>query len=443
MIPSNRLLFWLAAVVIPLAIVGGTIEAFAAPVWGLILAAAVLVIVDAVISSRRLLGVSISFPEVVRLRKDATESVPLQIVNETMNRLVIRIGVALPAPIEPLPETLRVALPEGIEHSKSNWTCVASVRGRYPLTIAMIEAASYLGFWQIRRRIPLSSEFRVYPNLLPERRNVSALFLTRGRTGIRAQRAAGKGRDFEKLRDYVPGDSYEDIHWRASAKRGHPVTKIYQIERTQEIYVIVDSSRLAGRVDPFSDPPASMLERYLTAALVLGMAAEQQGDLYGLVTFSDRVETYLPARGGKKHYDTCRDAIYTLQPKVVTPNFEDLATFIRTKIRKRSLLFVLTSLDDPVLAENFVQSMELVSRRHLVLVNMPKPVAANPVFSSSEVSDMEDIYEALGGHLLWHELRELGKVLQRRGIRFSLLEREKMTADLVSQYLDVKSRQLL
>src|SRR2546430_17663496 len=91
------------------------------------------------------------------------------------------------------------------------------------------------------------------------------------------------------------------------------------------------------------------LERFITAALVLGLAAEQQGDLFGLVTFTDKVGAFLRARNGKAHYNACRDAVYTLQPQIVTPDFDELATFIRLRLRRRALLIFLTSLDDPVL----------------------------------------------------------------------------------------------
>ena len=93
----------------------------------------------------------------------------------------------------------------------------------------------------------MQSEIRVYPNLLTERKNLAALFLNRGTFGIHAQRQVGKGRDFEKLREYVPGDGYDEIHWKATARRGRPITKVFQIEKTQEIYVIVDASRLSAR----------------------------------------------------------------------------------------------------------------------------------------------------------------------------------------------------
>ena len=181
----------------------------------------------------------------------------------------------------------------------------------------------------------------------------------------------------------------------------------------------------------------------MTAALVLGLAAERQGDLFGLLTFTDRVEKFVRAKNGQAHYSTCRDALYTLQPKITTPDFDELCTFIRLRLRRRALLVFLTALDDPALAESFVRNVDLIRRQHLVLVNMLQMPGVNPLFTDPEVAGLDDLYGRLGGHLQWQRLRELQKILQRRGVRFSLLNNEGLSAELVSQYLSVKQRQLI
>ncbi|MFN7142052.1 MAG: DUF58 domain-containing protein, partial [Limisphaerales bacterium] len=163
----------------------------------------------------------------------------------------------------------------------------------------------------------------------------------------------------------------------------------------------------------------------------------------GLLTFSDRVQNFVRAKNGKAHYSACRDALYTLHPQTVTPDFEEVSSFIRLRLRRRALLIFLTSLDDPVLAEGFLRSVDLISRQHLVLVAMMHPPGAKPLFSDSQTNSIDSIYQQLGGHVLWHNLRELEKVLQRRGVSFSLVENEKLTADLVRNYLNIKQRQLL
>ena len=301
-----------------------------------------------------------------------------------------------------------------------------------------------MGFWAIRASQPVRAELRVYPNLFDERKNVSALFLKRGDRGVHTQRQAGQGREFEKLRSYLPGDSVGEIHWKASAKRGHPVTKVFQIERSQEVYVIVDASRLTARkVALANGAETNVLERFVTAALILGLAAEQQGDQFGLITFSDRVLDFVRGRNGQAHYDACRERLYTLHPQIVTPDFDELATFIRLRLRKRALLIFLTALDDPMLAESFVKSVELLCRQHLVLVDMLQPAGAVPLFSGAEPQRLDEVYQQLGGHWQWHKLRELQTVLQRRGVRFSLLDPLRLPAQLVAQHAAVKARQLV
>jgi len=132
-----------------------------------------------------------------------------------------------------------------------------------------------------------------------------------------------------------------------------------------------------------------------------------------------------------------------LQPKIVTPDFDELCAFIRLRLRRRALLVFLTALDDPALAESFVRNIELIRRQHIVLVNMVQPPGVKPLFTGADVLDTDDLYRHLGGHLQWQSLRELQKVLRRRAVRFSLLDNERLSAEIVAQYMDVKQRQLL
>jgi uncharacterized protein (DUF58 family) len=440
LVPTNRLIFFTALVTLPFGALAATVPHALAASTVAIMALFAVALLDAVAARRRLRGVGVGLPDLVRMQKDREGEIELRIRNASRRGIRLRLGLALPEEFASVEEDLVAAIPADAEESRLVWKCTPRTRGRYVLDAAHFEARSPLGFWNARGSSPNRAELRVYPNLLDERRNVSALFLARGHGGIRAQRQVGKGREFEKLREYVRGDSYEDIHWKASAKRGHPVTKVYQIERTQEVYVILDHSRLTARGCGGRD---TVLERFVTASLILGMAAEQQGDLYGLVTFSDRVQSFLRARNGTAHYHACRDALYTVQPETVTPDFDELAAFVRLRLRKRSLLVILTALDDPVLAESFSRNMELICRQHLILVNMIQPPGTGPIFGDPEVANLDDVYDRLGGHIRWQKLRELEKSLQRRGVRFGLLGNERLAADLVSQYLEVKARQLV
>jgi uncharacterized protein (DUF58 family) len=442
-VPRTRLLLWVSLILLPFAAVGATVPGSLVISSVFIGGLLVVVLIDALLARGQLTGVRVQLPEIVRFQKDRPGVIEVRLNNETLAARLLRLGFAFPREITSETDDRTVLLPADAAISRLDWPVTPNRRGQYFLENAYLEAASPMGFWAVRTSQPARAELRVYPNLFDERKNVAALFLRRGELGVHAQRQAGQGRDFEKLREYVPGDSYDEIHWKASAKRGRPVTKVFQIERTQEVYVIVDASRLTAREITVKDTRTTVLERYVTAALILGLAAEQQGDQFGLITFSDRVLSFVRAKSGQAHYDACRDRLYTLHPQSVTPDFEELCSFIRLRLRKRALLIFLTALDDPLLSESFAKSSELISRQHLLIVDMLQPVGAQPLFADEGVEKIDDLYRRLGGHLQWNSLRELEKVLKRRGVRFSLLDSEKLAAQVIAQHAEVKRRQLL
>jgi uncharacterized protein (DUF58 family) len=448
-VPRTRLLLWFAFIAVPFATVAGLVPDTQFVCVAAIALFALAIIIDALLTVGIFAGLEMQLPPLLRVTQDRMFALSVRMRNPSERRRTLRITLAFPPEILPAVDEFTVQLPANSEWSLFDWNCAARVRGKFRLTAARLEAASPLGFWSRWRDVRVDTEVRAYPNLARDRNSLAAMFLNRGAFGIHAQRQVGRGRDFEKLREYISGDSIEDVHWKATAKRGHPVTKVYQIERTQEVYVVIDASRLSVRKvssllgDAASQAETSTLERFITAALVLGLAAEHQGDHFGVLTFSDKIETFIRAGSGKAHYHACRDALYNVQPREVAPEFDELSTFIRLRLRRRALLLFLTSLDDPVAAESFVRNVNLLCRQHLVLVNMLQPEGVRPVFSNEAVSSGNEIYSELAGHLRWQSLRELEKVLQRRGVTFSLLPSERLAVSLVSQYVNVKQRQAL
>jgi uncharacterized protein (DUF58 family) len=455
LVPTYRLLVFVGFIVLPVTLLLPVVEAAMAPAVAAAAAVAGIALIDAYRSRGRLLGIRVMLPEVVRISKGREGNFNLQIENEQLTVRRIRLGLAFPEKIYTPAAELSVELPGDNPISSITWLLKGLEQGRYPIERCYLETASLWGFWSVRKASHSDMEIRVYPDLFEERKNLSALFLNRG-LGIHSQRQIGKGRDFEQLREYLPGDSFEDIHWKTTAKRGLPITKVYQIERTQQIYVIIDASRLSARASGGNSPAGkgeeaqkrseeftTVLQRFITAALIMALAAERQGDLFGLLTFDDRIRSFLKAKMGRAHFNACRDTLYTMQPQKVSPDFAELFTFIGTKIRRRALLVFLTHLDDPVLADSFTQHIDVISRNHVVLVNMIKPMAVKPLFSSESVFSVNDIYNELGGHMIWRRIRETQKILQRRGVGFAMLENENFCSELVSQYLALKRRQVL
>jgi uncharacterized protein (DUF58 family) len=253
--------------------------------------------------------------------------------------------------------------------------------------------------------------------------------------GVRRRRQIGKGREFENLRQYLAGDNYEDIDWKATARRGYPVVKLHRVEHAQEVYAIVDASRLSGREE--------ILEHFVTTALHLALVAEKQGDRFGLATFSDRTERFVRARSGLAHFRLCRESIHNLRASRVSPDFREIFSTLQLNLRRRALLVFFTSLDDALLAETFTREVGLLARRHLVLVNIVETANLRPLFRDEPPADLDGIYQRLAGQMLRNRMRELELALQSQGVKLAVVDPQRIKTQVTMQYLEVKRRQAL
>jgi uncharacterized protein (DUF58 family) len=430
-VPSQRML-WLAAVVgLPATTVGGLFPAMAGVCYAVLGACAIAAAVDALGGLRRIRRLQLRTPEFLRFTKNVPASLPVTIENRTQGTLRIRLGATLPRGVESEKIVEETESTPGL--SVLNWPCTGRARGDQILRELHLETPSPLGLWQVREARVVEFTFRVYPNLRD--RATASLFLKTADPGFRMRRQIGKGREFDNLRQYMPGDSFEDIHWKATARRAFPVVKLYRVEHAQEVYAVIDSSRLSAR--------EGILESYVDAALHLALVAERQGDRFGLVTFSDRTHRFVRARSGMDHFRLCRETIYNLRAERVSPDFREVFTSLQLNLRRRALVIFFTSLDDALLADSFEHEVPLLARRHLVLVNVTEVAGMKQLFTGDPPADVDALYAGLAGQMLWNRMRTLEIALQNRGVKLTIVNPERIKAQVTSEYLDVKRRQAL
>jgi len=444
MVPHPNMLWLVGLGLVPLTALIAWSPAFAQIAGPFALLLIALACLDAVLSRDLASHFTITMPPLTRMTRGQADQIRIKIKSTRGDKRSFRIALEGGSALNSdTPDIRGLTLNE--QELVNNWHCTPHARGQFKLPFAHLETPSMFRLWMIRYAHPVNAEVRVFPDLRDQRKKASSLFLRRQQDGIASIRQMGKGREFEMLREYVRGDSYEDIHWRSTAKRRQPITKTYQIERTQEIYVMIDVSRLSGKPmhTPDGEPAEPVLERFIQSAMLLQQAAAQQGDLFGLVVFSNKIDRFVRARGGKTHYTSCAEALYTLQPRKVSPDFESVFAFIRTRLRKRALMIFLTDLEDPVIAETFVKNTEMISHQHLVFANVMTDPEVEPIFGQCEVNSNIDLYARLARHLQWKNTRELGLELSRKGVHFNQMDEVNATTQVISQYMQVKQRQLL
>ena len=479
--PRTSLVAWACAIILPLSILAGVLGGFRGICILGMAVFALVSLIDLLLGLGKYSQLEIGLPAVNRVTAGHDFQLDLKLNGPSRRSGTIRLAVDLPPSINPIQSSATIRIDGPVSNLLVPVPAIAGPRGAYPIRRAFFDWVSPLGFWVFREERSLNCELRVYPDLALEGRKI-ARFLDRGGFGAHRQRQIGRGREFEKLREYEAGDSFDAIHWKAAAKHQKPITKVFQVEKSQEVYLAIDSSRLSSRllsstsgsrvrqaqeagtsendagftkittqrlsehlspVTSHLSPSPPILERFIAAALLAGATAERQGDLFGLITFSDKVNQLARARSGSLHFNHCRDLLVNLQPKLVAPDFEDIAATLLNRLTRRSLLIFLTSLDDSVTGENFLSAARFLARRHLVMAIMLSPPGTQPLFSAPGVEHSDQIYENLAGHLRWAKLQELRKQLLQAGVLFHLAPGENFTLTVVNEYVATKRRQLL
>ncbi|MDF1812079.1 MAG: DUF58 domain-containing protein [Verrucomicrobiales bacterium] len=462
----NQLLLWLTMLLVVPAMSLVVYDSGLLRMLGMVVLVALVAvaIVDLQTSLRLLKNLEVVVPDLVRCTKQKEFELKVEFANHGPRLPWIRYGISTTPDYRiegPVIGRVAPLLSKKIQNSKIRISTLK--RGQFYIEKLNVETPSKMGLWLIRRGFTINTEIRSYPDLSVERKKLSSIFLMRGHDGAHAIRQVGKGREFEQLREYQPGDDYIDIDWKATARRRAPVTRTYQIERTQEVYVIVDHSRFSGRqirvpVDENAEGDwlytehgaggefavTTQLERFLHCSLVLASVAEKQGDLFGFISFADKVDRFIRSRNGKQHYNVIRDALYTLEPSPVAPDYEQLMISLRQRLTRRALIVMLVDLSDPLTCEHFFDALPLISRQHLILVNMVRPSRAFPLFTGGEEPERTtEVYEKLAGHFQWQDLRETGRKLSHLGVELGVPDHEELCTEAVTQYLKVKQRQLI
>ncbi len=446
--PRLRLILLVSLVAVPFATAAGLNRGFLPIAFSLIGFALMVVLCDLALGLGRYRDLQFSLPNTLRGIRDERVELELRAQWTVQRNGSVRLAVRFPDGLEPDQEQTTFPLTSRSSEALIRIPFVGKERGTFHLQSLYYDWRSPLGFWIHREHRSVRSEIRIYPNLRREGQQI-ARFLNRGAIGIHAQAQVGRGREFEKLRDYERGDSFDEINWKATAKRRFPVTKVFQLERSKEIFVALDTSRLSARRLPEistrrdSRKTTTHLDRAISAALLFCVAAERQGDRFGFISFSDKVNHLVKARAGSAHFNVCRDLAVSLTSQAVSPDFAEIAATLQQRIKRRSLFVFLTSLDDPVAAEDFVTAVELLSRQHLILALMIAPLGVQPLFSEGPVENPDEIYRQLVGHLSWEKLQNLQRVLARKGVHFFVVPNQQLGLRLVSHYMDLKRRQAL
>jgi len=278
---------------------------------------------------------------------------------------------------------------------------------------------------------------KVYPSYLQMRRfqlSGVASPLTGG--GTKRMRKLGHSLEFEQIKEYVPGDDYRTINWKATARHGYLMTNNYTDERSQQIYCIVNKGRIMKM--PFDG--LSLLDYSINAAVVLSNVALQKQDRAGLITFAQNVDTFIPADKKGSQLNVILESLYRQSTNFMENDFEKLFSVIRNRITHRSLLVLFTNFESLETLKRELPYLKKIAHYHLLMVVFFENTELRSLIQQPAAT-IEDIYVKTIAEKYNLEKRAMAKELRQHGIIAVLTAPQHLTINAINKYLELKSKQ--
>ncbi len=280
-------------------------------------------------------------------------------------------------------------------------------------------------------------EVKVYPSYVQMRRfQLIAVASYLQPSGVKRMRKLGHSMEFEQIKEYVRGDDYRTINWKATARRGDLMVNNFTDERSQQIYCIINK----GRVMKMPFEGMTLLDYAVNASLVITSVALQKQDKAGLITFAQKLDAFLPADKKPTQINLILETLYKQQTNFKDPDFEQLFSTVRNRITHRSLLVLFTNFESYESLARDLPTLKRLAHYHLLMVVF---------FENTEIKElvekpaetMEDIYTKTIAEKYRHEKRLIAKELQANGIVAVLSTPQQLTVNALNKYLEMKNRQ--
>ena len=327
-------------------------------------------------------------------------------------------------------------------------------RGLWPGPRVGIERQSRLRIWRLRQWFDVPEPVRIEPDLRSGRREILSSAVYRALVASQQTPWTGHGRDFERLREYQPGDTYSEIAWKSTARRATPVTRLFQWEQKQEVYFVLDQSRASAlALDPTTTPandnpqtsvPRRFLDLAVETALVGATVALELGDEFGLVTYADEPKSWLRAGNGQFHFHQFRERLLSVEPLPTSADYEALFSELRVRLRRRAYLVLLADLTERSVSDSLRRGVGLVRLPHSLLMTSILPTHARPAFSrGGELCTEQDIYAALAGEKENQRLGALARQMRQLDVHLRYIPAELFLRTAIEGYLESKREQRL
>jgi uncharacterized protein (DUF58 family) len=318
-----------------------------------------------------------------------------------------------------------------------NYVLRPTKRGEYEFGFVRVFVKSQLGLVRRRYNFNQAETLPVYPSFLQMRKfELMAISNQLTEIGIKKIRRLGHSLEFEQVKNYVQGDDYRTINWKATARQGNLMTNAYTDEKSQHVYCIIEKSRAMKM--PFDG--LSLLDYAINASLVLSKVALLKEDKAGLITVAEKIGAVIPADKRPTQINKILEVLYKEKTRYLETNMELLYATIRSVIKQRSLVVFFTNYESMSALQRQLPFLKRIAKFHLLLVVFFENTELKKV-SETVAGDVEGIYIKTIAEKFAYDKKLIVKELAKYNIQSILSTPQNLTINTINRYLELKAKQ--
>ncbi|MFQ5448066.1 MAG: DUF58 domain-containing protein, partial [Saprospiraceae bacterium] len=344
--------------------------------------------------------------------------VVLTITNRTPRPLRLTIIDELPIQFQKRDFDKKLFVKGGEEQGLS-YQLTPATRGEYAFGVVNVYAENEpvslvpLGLVQRRFRAGEPMTVPVFPSVLQMKQyELLAFNRLNAQQGLRKIRRIGHSYEFEQIKNYVRGDDYRSINWKATGRHHRLMVNQYEDERSQQVYSIIDKSRTMKM--PFEG--LSLLDYAINSSLALSNIALKKYDKAGLITFSDKIGSTVKADRRANQLNKILYALYNERERPLESNFELLYHVARKLVNGRSLLLLYTNFESMYALDRVLPLLRRINNLHLLVVIFFENTEIRD-FVQQEAKTVEGIYTQTVARNFLAEKAAMAQKLRQHGIQ--------------------------
>ncbi len=312
-------------------------------------------------------------------------------------------------------------------------------RGEYYFGHLNVFVSSVLKIVKRKYKFQNAQMVMVYPSIIQmQKYDFLAISNALTQIGLKKIRRIGNTSEFEQIKEYVQGDDFRTVNWKATAKRAQLMVNQYQDEKSQPIFSIIDTGRVMKM--PFNG--LKLLDYAINASLAFSNVALKKHDKVGLLSFSKKIENFLPAIHKLTYLNRILEALYNIDTQFNDSDYGLLYAQLKRKVTQRSLLILYTNFEHLSALKRQMPYLQAISKKHMLVVVLFENTELD-VITKANAEDLQSIYHKTIAEKFVFEKRLMVKELQKYGIQAVLTPPEKLTINTINKYLEIKARGLL